>query len=86
MRESISALEWGLAALPGGERALCDALRSAALQNLGVAELWSSRVDDARQDLEQALTLARHAGRPWLEIPCLCHLGIACPWTGLTLS
>ncbi|MGZ6564076.1 MAG: hypothetical protein ACXVH1_31725 [Solirubrobacteraceae bacterium] len=86
VRESVSALERALAALPGGERALSDALRSAALQNLGVTELWSSRLDDARQDLEQALTLARRAGRPWLEIPCLGHLWIACPWTGLTLS
>ena len=57
-----------------------------ALQNLGVAELWSSRLDDARRDLEQALALARRAGRPWLEIPCLGHLGIAGPWTGLTFS
>jgi LuxR family maltose regulon positive regulatory protein len=86
VRESTDALEAALATLPGGERALSDALRSAALQNLGVAELWSSRLDEARHDLEQALTLARRAGRPWLEIPCLGHLGIAGPWTGLTLS
>ena len=86
VRESIGALEAALAALPGGERALSDALRSAAAQNLGVAELWASRVDDARRHLEQALELARRARRPWLEIPCLGHLGIAGPWTGLTLS
>ena len=86
VRDSIGGLETALAALPGGERALSNALRSAALQNLGVAELWSSRLDDARRDLEQALTLGRRAGRPWLEIPCLGHLGIAGPWTGLTLS
>ena len=61
--------EAALAAQPAGERALSDALRSVALQNLGVAELWSSRLDDARRDLEQALALARRAGRPWLEIP-----------------
>ena len=85
VRESTDALEAALGALPGGERAISDALRSAALQNLGVAELWSSRLDEARHDLEQALTLARRAGRPW-EVPCLGHLGIAGPWTGLTLS
>ena len=84
--EAIRAMEAALAALSPGERALSDALRSAALQNLGVAELWSSRLDDARRDLEQALALARRAGRPWLEIPCLGHLGIAGPWTGLTFS
>ena len=84
--EAIRAMEAALAAMPAGERALSDPLRSAALQNLGVAELWSSRLDDARRDLELALGLARRAGRPWLEIPCLGHLGIAGPWTGLTLS
>jgi LuxR family maltose regulon positive regulatory protein len=82
--EAIHGMEAALAALP--ERALTDALRSAALQNLGVAELWSSRFADARWDLEQALALARRAGCPWLEIPCLGHLGIAGPWTGVTYS
>jgi hypothetical protein len=82
--EAIEGTEKALAALP--ERALSDALKSSALQNLGVAELWSSRFDDARRDLEHALALARHAGRPWLEVPCLGHLGIAGPWTGLTFS
>jgi LuxR family transcriptional regulator, maltose regulon positive regulatory protein len=81
---AIESTEAALAALP--ERALSDALKSSALQNLGVAELWSSRCDDALRHLEQALALARHAGRPWLEIPCLGHLGIAAPWTGLTFS
>ena len=84
--EATQGMEAALAALPAGARALSDALRSSALQNLGVAELWSSRLDDARRDLEQALALARRAGRPWLEIPCLGHLGIAGPWTGLTFS
>jgi len=84
--EAIQAMETTLAALPAGEHALSDALRSAALQNFGVAELWSSRLDDARRHLEQALALARRAERPWLEIPCLGHLGIAGPWAGATLS
>jgi len=84
--EAIQAMETALIALPVGERALSDALRSAAVQNLGVTELWSSRLDDARRDLEQALALARRAERPWLEIPCLGHLGIAAPWAGATLS
>jgi len=79
-------LEAALAAQPTGERALSDETRSVAFQNLGVAELWSSRPDDARRDLEQGLALARRAGRPWLEIPCLAHLGIAGPLTGLPLS
>ncbi len=84
--ETRPLLEAALAAQPAGERDLNDETRSVALQNLGVAELWSSRLDDARRNLEHGLALARHAGRPWLEIPCLAHLGIAGPLTGLTLS
>ena len=84
--ETRPLVEAALAAQPPGERALSDEIRSVALQNLGVAELWSSRLDDARRDLEQGLALARRAGRPWLEIPCLGHLGIAGPLTGLSLS
>ena len=45
--------------------------------NLGIAELWSLRVDDARRDLEEALALARRIGRPYLEIGCLGHLALA---------
>jgi LuxR family transcriptional regulator, maltose regulon positive regulatory protein len=84
--ESMRSLEAALAALPAGERGLSDAYRAVALQNLGIAELWSSRPDDARRHLEQALALARQAGRPWLEIACLGHLGIAGPWNGLSVS
>jgi LuxR family transcriptional regulator, maltose regulon positive regulatory protein len=83
---ALPAVEAALAAKPAGGRGLTDAIRSIALQNLGVAELWAGRLDEARHDLEQALALARRGGRPWLEIPCLGHLGIAGPWTGLSLS
>ena len=84
--EAVPLVEGALARQPAGPRALGDALRNVALQNLGVAELWSSRLDDARRDLEQALALARRAGRPWLEISPLGHLGIAGPWTGMSFS
>jgi LuxR family maltose regulon positive regulatory protein len=79
-------VEAALAAQPPGERTLSEEIRSVALLNLGIAELWSARLDDARRDLEQALALARRAGRPWLEIACLGHLSIAGPLTGLSLS
>jgi LuxR family transcriptional regulator, maltose regulon positive regulatory protein len=84
--EAVPLVEGALARQPAGPRALGDALRNVALQNLGVAELWSSRLDDARRDLEQALALARRAGRPWLEISPLGHLGVAGPWTGMSFS
>jgi LuxR family maltose regulon positive regulatory protein len=60
--ESMRSLEAALAALPSSERALSHAHRAVALQNLGIAELWSSRPDDARRDLEQALGLAARLG------------------------
>ena len=84
--EALPLVEAALVAQPAGERSLSDAFRAVALLNVGVAELWSSRVDDARRDLEEALTLARRARRPWLEISCLGHLGIVRPWTGLSCS
>ena len=84
--EALPQVEAALVAVPAGKRSLSDAFRAVALLNVGVAELWSSRVEDARRDLEEALTVARRAGRPWLEISCLGHLAIARPWTGLPCS
>jgi len=83
--EAMRSVEAGLEALEAGERSLTDELRSAAFENLGVAELWCSRFDDARRHLEQALALARRARRPWLEIADLGHLGIAAPFSGRSL-
>jgi LuxR family transcriptional regulator, maltose regulon positive regulatory protein len=63
-----------------------DDLRAIALQELGIAELWASRLYDARRHLEEALDLARHAGRPFLQISSLGHLALAGAWTGLSLA
>jgi LuxR family maltose regulon positive regulatory protein len=66
--------------------------RASALMNLGTAELWSLQLDEARRDLEEALTLARRIGRPYLEVGCLGHLAVAAvlgaapPEAGLRLS
>ena len=65
--------------------------RASALMHLGIAELWSVRVDDARRDLEEALALARRIGRPYLEVGCLGHLAMVAvvgssPDVGLRLS
>ena len=84
--EAMRAAEAALAAQPVSERALSEALSAAALLNLGIAELWSSRLDDARRHLELALELARRAGRPWLQVSPLGHLAIAGPWTGQSCS
>jgi LuxR family maltose regulon positive regulatory protein len=74
--EEMERLEAALQAQPPSEN---HVLRAAALMNLGIAELWSLRVDDACRDLEQALELARRIGRPYLQIGCLAHLAFAAP-------
>jgi LuxR family maltose regulon positive regulatory protein len=84
--DAMEAMDAALAALPADERANSDEDRAVALQNLGIAELWCSRLDEGRRHLEQALALTRRSGRPWLEIACLGHLGIAGPLTGMPLS
>ena len=59
--------------------------RALVLINLGIAELWAGRPDDARQHLEDALNQTRRIPRPFLELGCLAHLAIAAPLTGQPL-
>ncbi len=78
-------------ALTEGELGRSNDHRASALMHLGIAELWSVRVDDARRDLEEALALARRIGRPYLEVGCLGHLALVAvlgssPDVGLLLS
>ena len=56
-----------------------------ALMNLGIAELWAGRPDDAQKHLEDALGRTRRISRPFIEIGCLAHLAIAAPLTGQPL-
>jgi LuxR family maltose regulon positive regulatory protein len=77
VRKAMSELDEALAGLPAGDRALSHAHRATALQNLGVAELWSSELDDAQLHLDQALVLARRTGLEWLEVSPLAHLAAA---------
>jgi LuxR family transcriptional regulator, maltose regulon positive regulatory protein len=86
VQEAMASMEAALAAPPATERDLSDAVRAVALQELGIAELWSSRFEQARRDLEQALSLERRAGLPFLQVSSLGHLGIACPCTGSSLA
>ena len=55
------------------------------LMNLGIAELWAGRPDDARQHLEDALGRTRRISRPFIEVGCLAHLAIAAPLIGQPL-
>ena len=56
-----------------------------ALMNLGIAELWAGRPDEAQQHLEDALSRTRRISRPFIEVGCLAHLAIAAPLTGQPL-
>jgi LuxR family transcriptional regulator, maltose regulon positive regulatory protein len=50
-------------------------LRAVALMNLGIAEMWSLALDDARGHLEEAAAIAHNADRAYLEVGCRAHLG-----------
>jgi LuxR family maltose regulon positive regulatory protein len=46
------------------------------LLNLGIAETWTLRLDDAEAHLRQSLELARTLGRSYVEVGCLTALGV----------
>lgn len=52
-------------------------LRTLALMQLGIAEVWTGLTDEAEQHLEQTVALARRINRPLLELGALAHLGLA---------
>jgi LuxR family maltose regulon positive regulatory protein len=52
---------------------LGDELHALALINLGIAEVWAARVEEAERHLEQGVALARRIGRPFLEFTGLAH-------------
>jgi LuxR family transcriptional regulator, maltose regulon positive regulatory protein len=66
--------------------ALNDDLRADALLNLGVTEAWSLRLLDSVKHLLEGAALARHIGRPYLEVACLSHLGFASTIQSFTLA
>jgi LuxR family maltose regulon positive regulatory protein len=50
-----------------------DDLRAWALINLGIAELVSSRLDDAERHVDEGIDLAHRIERPYLEMTGLAH-------------
>jgi LuxR family transcriptional regulator, maltose regulon positive regulatory protein len=83
---AMRSLESALDSHPPNPAGATDDIRALALMTLGTTELWSLRLMDARRHLEDGLALARRIGRPYLEIGCLAHLGIAAPLSGLSAS
>ena len=85
-REATRGLEAALgAAAETNELPVRPDYWALALLNLGIAELWAGRPDDARQHLEDALGRTRRISRPFIEVGCLAHLAIAAPLTGQPL-
>ena len=58
------------------DAALLNDAKAAMLMNLGIAELWSSRSEEAEAHLEQGLELARRIRAPYVEVACLAHLSM----------
>ncbi len=59
---------------------LGDDLRALALVNLGIAEVWTGRLDEADRHLEAGVELARQIERPFLEITGLAHWAQLASW------
>ncbi len=51
----------------GGQPGLGEELQALALLEIGDAETWTGRIDQAETHLEQAIALARRIERPYLE-------------------
>ena len=55
-------------------------LRVLALIDLGIAEVWTGRFDEADRHLEDGIALARQIGRPYLEVTGLAHWAQLASW------
>jgi LuxR family transcriptional regulator, maltose regulon positive regulatory protein len=55
-------------------------LRALALINLGAAEVWTSRLEEADRHLEEGIALARQIGRAYLEVAGLANQAQLMSW------
>ena len=65
---------------------LGEDLQTVALTDLGVAEIWAGRIDDAERHLERALVEARRIGRPLLELQALAHWALVASFRSLSTA
>jgi LuxR family maltose regulon positive regulatory protein len=68
------------------EPRLGEELRAIALINLGTAELWTSRLDEADRHLEEGVALARQTERPYLELAGLAQQAQLLSWRSFPLG
>ena len=57
-----------------------------ALINLGIAELWTARFEEADRHLEDGIALARQLGRPYLEVTGLANWAQLVSWRSFPLG
>ena len=69
-----------------GQPGVGEDLRALALINLGTAELWTSRFDEADRHLEDGIALARRIGRPYLEVTGLAYGAQLMSWQSFPLG
>ena len=69
-----------------GQPGVGEDLRALALINLGPAELWTSRFDEAGRHLEDGIALARRIGRPYLEVTGLAYGAQLMSWQSFPLG
>jgi LuxR family transcriptional regulator, maltose regulon positive regulatory protein len=61
-------------------------LRALALINLGIAEAWTARFDDADRHLEDGVALAHEIERPYMEVTGLAHWAQLASWRSFPLG
>ena len=61
-------------------------LRMLALIDLGIAEMWTARFEEADRHLEDGIALARQLGRPYLEVTALANWAQLASWRSFPLG
>jgi LuxR family maltose regulon positive regulatory protein len=69
-----------------GQPGLGEDLRALALIDLGIAELWASRFDEANRHLEDGIAQAHEIGRPYLEVTGLAYSAQLTSWRSFPLG
>jgi LuxR family maltose regulon positive regulatory protein len=72
--------------VPAARARLGGDLRALALINIGIAEAWTARFDDADRHLENGIALAHEIGRPYLEVTGLAHWAQLGSWRSFPLG
>ena len=75
-----------LASTEATEFGLGEEVRTSVLTDLGIAETWAGRLDDAARHLEQGLEEARRIARPMLELQALANWALLSSFRSLATA